>query len=267
MGALSSQGASANDDALINAQLARRSTMRYIKLICLTLIAVGVLATATEGVASAVPQYIYKVNGKKLEAGEEREISVKLKAGTKFTIKAKGALGVEAVIKCDAFKLAPANPMILGGIPAKSKNEFFAFEECSATVGGEACTVVVAKATELKDELVSILKPAGKAGKLANWFVPVNAEKIFAIFELGDCGIFGNSVATGTGTTAALITPEAAEGVALTWVWKTGAEEITEIERKNGEKLTVGLTTNGKKATLEGEVEVELVTGENWGAF
>ena len=212
--------------------------MRYIRLTCLTLVAVGIVAAVSAGAASAVPQYIYKVALKKLEAGEEKEIRAKLKAGSEFTIKGKGPLNVAWIVKCTGFKLDPAEkPTIVGGIPGESKKEFFEFEGCTATVGGSKCSSLEGASAETNDELVSVVMPAAKAGKLANWFAPDNEAKKFIVLKLNKCGIFGSQKAEINGTTAALIVPEAVEGIALTWVWREGAEEITEIERHNGEKF------------------------------
>jgi hypothetical protein len=243
------------------------SVMRYIKLICLTLVAVGVLVIATEGVASALPQHIYKVEGAKLEANEKKEIRAKLKPGTEFTIKGKGVLGAEWIIKCPTFKLNTVrNPMIVGGTPGGSEKEFFEPEGCKATVGGSACSSVEGFTSETNDELVTILLPVGKAGKLANWFVPDNEEKKLISFKLNKCGIFGTQMVEIAGTTAASVVPEGGAGLTLTWVWKAN-EEITEIERQNGEKFKPKLTSLNNLVTFNGEVEVELVTKENWGAF
>lgn len=232
--------------------------------LCMTV----VLATCAISVAaaSAAPEHIFRVEGRKLEANEKMKIIAKAKT----EIKIKGELEflgtkVDWIVKCKKFKLGPAiNPMVTGGIPGTSENEGFEFEECATTIGGAKCENVVIEAFKTNDELVTILKPAAKVGKLADWFVP--AEGVFARIKLIKCGIFGNPVVTVEGSTAALVNPEKVLAAAQTLVWSE-AERIIEVERQTGEKVAVGLRGNGLPVTINGEIEVELVSKEKWGGF
>jgi hypothetical protein len=120
---------------------------------------------------------------------------------------------------------------------------------------------------ERNSELATILLPAGKKGMLANWFAPDNEGKKFLIFTLNKCSIFGSQSIEIKGTTAAWISTENKEQVVQTLVWNE-KEEIKEIELQSGLKFTPELTNKeGKVVTFNGEIEVELVTKENWGAF
>jgi hypothetical protein len=238
--------------------------MQRIKLLGLCFSAVLLLCTVAVAGASALPEHIYQVEGKKLEANEKKEIAAKAK--TEFTIKGEVPIGAKWVVKCKKVKLNPAEkPAIVGGIPGTSEKERFEFEECTATVGGVKCEKVTVEAAQANDELVTIIKPAGKAGKIANWFVPT-IGKVFFKIKFTKCGILGNLAVEVEGTTAALVVPEKVLGVMQTWVWNE-AEEITEIERQSKELVKVGLKSGGLPVTLNGEVEVELLAKEKWGAF
>lgn len=242
--------------------------MQRIKLFGLSLtIALAVCAGGVAN-ASAAPLHIYKVAAAKLEAGAKEEITAKLRETKTFTMKGEKEIlfaKVKWEVKCTGLKLkAASEPMIVGGTPGSSEKEVFAFSGCTATLGGAKCEGLALATFEMNNELVTVLLPAGKAGELGNWFVP--DEKRFGIVELRKCGIFGTETVEIEGSTAALVVPEAVEGVTQLWVWKE-AEQITEIERQSKEKFKPALISGKSPVTLNGEVEVELVTKEEWGAF
>ncbi len=237
--------------------------MNRIKVVGLALVAVFAMSAMAAATATAA-EHIYKIEGKKLEAGEEREI--KAKVSEEFTLKGKGVFEIEAVTKCKKLKLkASLKPVIVGGLPGTSKNEAIEFEECSATVGGSKCSSVEITNAATNNELVTIRAPAELNGKLATLFTPASGKE-FSKTKLNKCGIFGSQSATVEGTTAALVEPEASEAVEGMLVWHESME-ITEIEKQNGTKEKVGLTSGGKKATLNGSALVALVSGQKWGAF
>ncbi len=79
--------------------------MRDIKLLnlCLTVVLAICAIAATQASAA---EYIYKVEGAKLEAGKEKEITAKAK--TEFIITAEATIletKIKAVIKCKKLKL------------------------------------------------------------------------------------------------------------------------------------------------------------------
>ncbi len=237
--------------------------MKHIRIIGLTLVAAFAMSAVAATSALAL-SHTYSVEKKELLANETREI--RSSAATEFTLKGKGALNVEAVTKCKKLKLnAGLHPVIVGGVPGTSKNESIEFEECSATVGGVKCTgAVEIESPATNNELVTIVKPAELAGKLATLFVPASG-KVFSKIKLNKCGILGNQTATVEGTTAAFV-PSEAESVLGMLAWNE-KEEITEIEKQGGAKATVGLTSDSKLATLNGEATVELVSGLKWSAL
>jgi hypothetical protein len=219
--------------------------------ICLAIVALCVV-TATEASAA---EDIYKIEGVKLEAGEARSISANAK--TEFTFKAKGALEVEAVTKCRGLELKEsASPEIFGGLPGTAVHEVIEFEECSATVGGAKCESAEITSATMNGELVTVRAPNGLSGHLATLLRPASGTEVAKV-KLNKCGIFGTQSATVEGTTAAATSPEGVFEPEGTLAWKEGSEEITEIEKANGTKERVELKSSGKKASLNGEAQLE----------
>ncbi|MGA2163965.1 MAG: hypothetical protein ABSH36_05800 [Solirubrobacteraceae bacterium] len=239
--------------------------MTRIKLAGLCLVAVFAFGAVAVAQASAA-EYIYKVNGAKLEAGKTKEI--KSSAKKSFVLRGKGALEIEAVTTCTSLTLnAAEKPVIVGGQPGKSEKEKVEFGGCTATVGGSKCSTVEVTNVSTKNEIVTVVAPASLKGRLATLFTPTTGTE-FSKVKLNKCGIFGTQTATVEGTSAALDEPKEAEAKAGTLVYATGASEITEVEKfGGGGAVKVELKSNKKKATIEGEATVELLSGENWGVF
>jgi hypothetical protein len=225
--------------------------MQYIKLIGVCLMAIFGACILTTSAAAA--EDIYRIEGIELEAGET--VGITASAKTEFSLKSKGALEIEAVVKCKKLKLKESEgPEIIGGDPGTSAKEVIEFEECSATVGGSKCSSVEITNAPMNNELVTVRAPSGLSGKLATLFTPVSGKELLKI-KLNKCGIFGSQAATVEGTTAAVTSPEGVFEPEGEWAWNE-KEEITEIEKHNGTKGTVGLTSDGKKSTLEGVAKV-----------
>jgi hypothetical protein len=234
--------------------------MKRTKIIGLALVAVFALSAVASASAA---EYIYKVAGTKLEAGITKEVASK--AAKEFTLKGE-AFGIKSVTKCKTEKLnAAEKPVIVGGQPGKSEKEKVEFGECTATLGGAACKAAIVENVPTVNEIVTIVLPAGKAGKLATLFTPTTGG-IFTTIKLKECGAFGSQEAKVEGTSAALDSPEKVEQVSGNLVWNE-AEEITKVKTFAGTEPTVGLKFGGKAATLNGEASVELVSKENWGVF
>jgi hypothetical protein len=231
--------------------------MRYIKL-------VGVCLVVTLGVcvvvaSASAAEDIYKIEGSKLEAGET--VGITASAKTEFTLQAKGALEIEAVIKCKGLKLDEGQfPEVIGGTPGTSAKEVIDFEECSATVGGSKCSSAEIENAEMNNELVTIRAPSGLSGKLATVFIPASGTTLMRL-KLNKCGIFGSESATVEGTTAAATSPEGVFEPEGEWAWNE-KEQITEIEKHNGTKEKVGLTSDKKQAVIQGAARVALPPAE-----
>jgi hypothetical protein len=201
--------------------------MRDIKLLNLCLIVVLAICAIAATQASAA-EYTYKVEGKTLEKGEAKEITAKAK--TEFTFKSKGALEIEAIIKCGGLKLEPAEKSkIIGGTPGESGIKI-EYERCTATVGGTRCEKVTFTYVPLEDQIVTAA--SNLIGRIVDLLKP-KTGKVIMTSNLTKCGIFGNQEVIIEGTTAALVIPEKSEQVANTLAW-SAAEEITEIEKSNG---------------------------------
>jgi hypothetical protein len=233
-----------------------------IKLFCLCLTLTFATCAIAVAEASAEPEQIYKVNGVNLEAGKTKEITFKAK--TEIVIEGE-ELGAKWVLKCKKLKpKASEKPVIVGGKPGASEKEKWELEECTATFGGTACASVTLETAQVNNELVRIAAPAGRAGDLATLFRPAAGTTFLKIkFK---CGIIAAEINV-EDDTAALIVPEKTEVTILGLAWK-GSEPIKEVVREIKETpFKVGLMASGHPVTLNGEIEVELVSKEKWGAF
>ncbi|HWX87793.1 MAG TPA: hypothetical protein VNX67_06445 [Solirubrobacteraceae bacterium] len=212
-------------------------------------------------VASAAgAEYIYKVNKASLETGKTKEVRAKAKTSQ---VMGGEFLGTKFRVICNKLKLVAAEkPVIKGGVPGRSEKERFAFEECETTICDKKVTV---EAGSLENEIVTVVQPATKAGKLAVEYKGTGGSNLFAKIQLTCIGIL--VTAEIQGTTVWLDSPEKMEQRIGTLIGKTGAEEITEVEKSAGTKEKVGLKCEGKPVTFEGESEIELVSEENWGIF
>ncbi len=238
--------------------------MTRTKLVGLCLVATFAFGAVAAAQASAA-EYIYKVAEKELASGATKEIKSSIKK--EFVLKGKGVLNVESVTKCTTLKLnAAEKPVIVGGKPGKSEKEKVEFGGCTATVGGVKCTSVEVENVLTNNEIVTVVAPAKLKGRLASVFTPATG-KVFSKVKLNKCGILGNQKAEVEGTTAALDEVEKTEAKAGTLVYSAGESEITEIEKFGGKTEKVELTNEKKKATIEGQATVELVSGEVWGVF
>jgi len=212
-------------------------------------------------VASAVgAEYIYKVNKAPLEASKTQEVRAKAKTGQ---VIGGEFSGTKFQVTCRKVKLVAAEkPVIKGGVPGRSEKEKFAFEECETTICEKTVTV---ETGSLESEIVTVVKPAIKAGKLAVRYRGTSGSSLFAKIKFTCIGIL--ITAELQGTVAWIDNPEKMEQRIGTMIGKAGAEEITEVEKSTGTKEIVGLKCDGKLATFEGESEIELVSEENWGIF
>jgi len=236
--------------------------MTRIKLVGLCLIAVFAFGAVAVSQASAA-EYIYKVGGTKLEGNKEIRSSAK----KEFVLRGKGTFEAEAVTKCKALKLNEGEkPVIVGGKPGRSEKELVEFNECSATIAGAKCSSVTVSNVPTKNEIVTVAAPTSLKGRLASLFTPATGTE-FSKVAFTKCGILGNQSATVTGNAAALDEPEKVEGKVGVLNYPAASSAITEVETSSGGKIKVKLESNSKTASIEGEANVELVGGENWGVF
>jgi hypothetical protein len=240
--------------------------MTRIKLAGLCLVAVFAFSAVAVAQASAAAEYTYHVEGKELAKGATKEVKASMKSKN-FVLKGKGTLEVESVTTCTSLKLA-AGGLIVGGKPGKSEKEKIEFGGCTATVGGSKCEKVEVENVLTSNEIVTVKKPASLEGDLAVLFTPGSGE-VFSKIKFTKCGfIFGSPKAEITGSVAALVASPKTEAVSGALQYKVGETEITEVTNSEGKSKTVGLfNEKTKKATIEGEANVELVSGEKYGVF
>jgi hypothetical protein len=241
--------------------------MKRISITGLALVAMSVIGafSASSAFANCELTLGYCILGVPLGAGETRLILAKVHPGSEFVLKGE-AFAIKSVTKCKKLKLSTAgqDPVIVGGMPGTGSGQLVVFEECSATLGGTACTSVKVENTPTLTEQVMVLKPASRKGALATLFRPTNGTN-FTTIKLTSCGGLGSQEAAVTGTTAAYDVPVLTEGLTGLLEYKEGAEEITEVEKSGGAKEPVGLKFGGKAATLNGIADVWLENDELWG--
>jgi hypothetical protein len=133
-----------------SSRLARLGRLLVALLAMLALGAVGVAsaqAAITEGP-------FWKVNGKRLNANETREITVRAFEGTKNPIKLEAELlKIKATVECKLASVAPGS-FFAGGAPATSR-EIAEFSDCEVKNNGSGCKVKEPIKTEpIRNELV-----------------------------------------------------------------------------------------------------------------
>ena len=160
---------------------------------------------------------------------------------------------------------AAEKPVIIGGKPGTSAKEKIEFTGCTATLGGAKCEKVEVENVVTNNEIVTVVLPETLKGHLATLFTP--SGEVFSKVKFVKCGLFGSQKAEVKGKSAGLDEPKEPEEVKNWLVYAVGAAEITEVEKSNKEKVKVELTNESKKATIEGEAWVELVSGEKWGVL
>ncbi|HYM44854.1 MAG TPA: hypothetical protein VES65_01665 [Solirubrobacteraceae bacterium] len=225
--------------------------MKRLGLCLATVLALSGIAVAQ---ASAM-EFIWKVNGAKLEAGKEKELTSKAKGAQ--TLKAT-VLGVKVEIKCTEVSTAGAK--IVGGTPGTS----------TETVEYKKCIVVKPAECKIKGETIStkplvdeIVEGVGaSAGKGLILFKPKEGE-IFAEPKL-EGGFFCLSLAV-KGSVLAEANPQKEE--VETGVLKFEPAESKKYKNSKNEEKSAGLTISGNASTVTGEVETKLNPVEKFGVF
>jgi hypothetical protein len=221
-------------------------------------VALAAVALAMSAVAAAQAsaiEFIYKVNGAKLEAGKEKELVSK--ASTNQVLKAT-VLGLATEITCTTVETPGAK--ISGGVPGKS----------TETVHYSGCTVQKPSGCKVKEGKITtnplvneIVEGVGaSAGKDLVLFKPVSGET-FAEPKL-EGGFLCASLAV-NGSILAEAVPQKEEVVAGSLKFEPA--EKTKYKNSKNEELSAGLKVGGKAATTTGTVVTELGTKEKFGLF
>jgi hypothetical protein len=206
----------------------------------------------------------YRVEGEKLAAGEHKEVA--FSAAKELAV--HGEIGAaNVVVACKALSGSSSpRAVITGGTPGTSE-EKLELEDCEATANGETCSAATVSSTTFKNELVTVLKPAAKAGKEATEFEAAFVAPQLGTVKLADCGALGTIEGNLEGQIAGADVPQYAEQAIGAVAFESGPEQIEEVEKTNGKKEKVGVTLAKRPATLEGEAAISLVSGQTWGVF
>jgi hypothetical protein len=227
---------------------------RTIKMLGACVLAALALSAVAAAQASAI-EFIYKVNGAKLEAGKEKELVSKAKGNQvlKTTV-----LGVATEITCTGVSTAGAK--IIGGKPGTS-TETVKYSGCTVNKPS-GCKVKEGTITTnpLKNEVVEGV--GASAGKALVLFKPVSGET-FAEPKL-EGGFLCPSLAV-KGSVLAEPLPQKSE-VAV-GALKFEPAESKKFKNSKGEELAAGLKVGSSAATVTGEDETELSTKEKFGIF
>lgn len=225
--------------------------VRVLGIVAAALLALSGVAAAQ---ASASIEFLWKVNGSKLETGQEKTLTSKAKGNQ--VLKAT-VIGVKSEITCTEVSTSGAK--IIGGMPGTS-TETVEYKGCTVQKPS-GCKVVggTIKTNPLIDEIV---EGAGSgAGNVYILFKPASGET-FAEPKL-EGGLLCQSLAV-KGTVLAEANPQKTE--VETGVLKF---EAASKEYKNfaGETKKAGTTVGGNASTVTGEVETKLSPVEKFGAF
>jgi hypothetical protein len=265
------------------------SRLRQVGRLLLVLLVVFALGTITVSAAQAATEGpFWRVEGRKLEKNETREITARAYEGTKNPIKLEAELlGVKTKIEC---KLAGAakGSFYAGGVPGTG--ELIAeLSDCTVVNNGSGCKVTEPIRTEkVRGELV-VSDENGHFGKfILGEFDPATGTEgkfVELKFEGANCLVKSTEVGKGLVVGSAFInppkegetpeqvqttgTPEAKSflvkspdeftengGVKSVWLWKNGVFELLKITQ---------FKAFGNEARLIGTILYSLVSGEKYG--
>lgn len=230
---------------------------RFLIASSLVAVAAGIGASP----ALAAVQFVYKVGGAELKAGETRGFAIGTQNEYKMLLKISGRL---ASVKCARISLG-TGAEIKGGRPG-TKVEKLEFESCTGSVEGMSCTAATAKSSSLSAEIVEGVKAAALYGghKLELFKAAVSGQPFIEV-KLTSCGTLGNFEGTITGNIAAAVEPIGELEVKEVLV--RFPEAIVE-EVKTAENVSVRpkLEAGGERAYFEGSTYF-VIPPFIWNAF
>jgi hypothetical protein len=230
------------------------SIMKRTKVLGLCIVALFAMSGIVAAQSSAI-EYVWKVNGKTLESGQEKTLISKAK-GTQ--VLKTSVIGVKVEIKCTEVKTEGAK--IIGGKPGTS-TETVEYKGCTvAKPSGCKIAGETIKTNPLKDEIVEGV--GSSAGKALILFKPVSGET-FAEPKL-EGGFLCLSLAV-DGSVLAEANPQKEE--VTTGTLKFEPAEGKKYKNSKGEEKSAGLTVSGSASTVTGEVETSLSPSEKFGVF
>jgi hypothetical protein len=130
----------------------RLARLGRLLTVLLAVFAFGAIAVSAAQAATEGP--FWKIENKRLEKNETREITVKAYEGTTSPIRLEAELlGIKAKVECKLASVAKGS-FIAGGVPGTGE-QVAEFSDCVTTNNGSACKVVEPIVTEkIKAELV-----------------------------------------------------------------------------------------------------------------
>lgn len=228
-----------------------RKPILALSIVALTWVSGMGMVTSASGA-----EYIYRVNGTMLGTAQSKLFAMKAK--THQVIKTTVA-GLEFQAECEDVQTnAAEEPAIKGGVPGTASKVRLEGSKCKALI----CNVTSLQTSVLEGEIVTVVAPSSEKGKLAERLKATEASQPFAVMDVSCVGTVDIR-----GTTALLYSPEKAEQKAVDLIAEAKEHLITEIEKSNGTRETVGLKYDGSPVTWEGENAFELGSGERWGVF
>lgn len=271
-------------------KLSRLARLSHLLVAMLAVFAVGAITAASAAAETKGPFWTVE-GGRKLEANQTREITVRAYEGTKNPIRLESELlGVKGIVSCHLASVAKGS-FLAGGVPGTA-NETAEFSDCTTEKNGEGCKVVEPIRTEpIRGELTVSDEGGHFGNSILVEFDPAagtEAKFVTLTFEGAKCVLKTTEVGKGLVVGAAYTdettpkpvqttgTPEAASGL-VKFPVETNAEE--EKEGKKIKYLSIYLWKGtafelfrvtpfkafSSEAKLTGTVLVLLTNGGNYG--
>ncbi len=237
----------------------------------LTLVAVLALSAVAATTASATEGPFFQETGKRLPAGESRELSATSKKASRFNTPAAGV-----AITCTALKVE-GNGRVYGsaGANAGTLKGIIKYEACEMTGNGEGCEVSSGKTITTRTVKGTLgYSDSSRTGPLLILFAPISGTNLATVKFTGTCAFstspisgvmvgaayaLGKPVEVGSNESEGL-KPEIVFTTPKKTIWTESGGTLTETKAEL-RAFTIDAST------LEGEIAAELPTPVNWGIF
>jgi hypothetical protein len=227
--------------------------------VVLIVIAAAAFATSTYALAPSAEatEFIYKVEGSKLEAKITKEI-ISRKITPKFVFE-----GGVFTIECGQMKLE-TSPQITGGKPG-TLSSGIGYTECSASELGKTCESA-SVSSSVTGELVEIVNPE-QYSKLMAWQLG-NKNSVFATVVLVGCITPHQSrqfLITGDVAASSKFRPNSGEREEIPWFFPE--KVITEVKNSANKTEKLELKAGSVPVVVKGELGLKLAKVKKWGIF
>ncbi len=246
-----------------------------ITLLCATMLSIASCIAATSAPAFEGP--FYKVAGSRLRGGQTE--SVEVKGTTKNYVLKATIAGTVITVTCTGSKFI-AGATIDGstGGNAGTSKERFELTGCTQTGnGGGGCTVLNGTITSVALKNTLGYSEAERKGKIQFLYKPESGTEIANVTFFGTCTIISSATLNGS-VVAEALSNAATIGVGGT---RVAAKEVVEIHFPPTLISKIWVETGGSLknestslewrsvpvTTFEGESELRLGLGQNWGLY